>query len=206
MDPADDELLLPDSREPPKGHRDDLMISLSMARIIMALGFIGALLQPIFGGISLFFVLVQYAILPKLFFLSYYAAIAPSLSLGYFYVCMVSGIINGLYTLWAWIIISKRYAQVMYAVSFVCSVISLALSIVLITPDQMFHAMHYRNQDWFLTLPANTLSDWEGRVFASYQGTDVTRCVFLVLQALAFAPAFYLSRIDFATAMEVEGF
>jgi hypothetical protein len=195
-----------ESDVPLKSHRDDLMISLSMARIIMALGFLGALVQPIFAGISFFFVLVQYLMLPKFYFVSYYSYIGPSLSFGYCYVCIFGGVVNTLYTMWAWIIISKRYAQVMYTVSAVLSIVTVVLSVSLMKTEQMFSSMGYRNRDWYLTESATAIADWEDRVFGPYQVTDIFRCLTLLGQAIAFAFAHHVSYNDLAVAMSVPTF
>jgi hypothetical protein len=193
------------ARAGPK-RRDDLMISLTMARIIMVLGFLGSLLQPIFAGVSLFFVLAQYAMLPKFYFLAYYAFIGSSLSFGYYYVCLFSGIINAVYTMWAWLAINKRYAQILYSVSLGLSLITLILSIVLMKSDQMFASMANRNRDWFLTSSPTALADWESRVFSSYQVTDLFRSILFLIQAVSFAFAHYSSHNDFGVAMMVSDF
>jgi hypothetical protein len=200
-------LLSPDEPTPlPKVHRDDLMISLPMAYIIMASGFIASLLEPIFAGISFFFVLVQYAILPKYFFLSYYSYLGTSLSFGYCYVFIFSAVINTSYTMWAWITIPKRYAQVMYTCSLVLAIITLILSLAMMRLDQMFGVMAHRNRDWFLTASTASLADWDNRVFASYRVTDIFRCVFLLIQAIQFGFAYHFSQNDLAAAMYVAGF
>jgi hypothetical protein len=121
--------------------RDELLISKQMAWAIIVLGGFGSILQPIFAGVCLFVVVCNYGLLPNLDFVSYYRYIAPSMSFGHIYVGVFSGIINGLYVLWAWVFLKELGIRVVYTIALAAAVITFVFSVNVHAVDQAFYAM-----------------------------------------------------------------
>lgn len=194
--------LLPVKRE---SQRDDLKISLTMAYVIVVLGVIGTLLQILWAGFSIFMVLCNYSWMPELTFMRYYSEIGPNVGFAHIFICMLSCLINAVYTLYSFLIINKRYAQVMFLISVLIGVVTLVLALNLEGTDQIFHAMDKRVPNWYEQVDTlDWAPDWIDRVFTPYKIKDIFRSVLFAIQAILFVFAHQFSKNDFAIGMEIE--
>lgn len=194
--------LLPVKRDTTQ--RDDLKISLTMAYVIVILGIIGVLLQILWSGFSIFMAFCNYNWMPDLTFLRYYSEIGPNIGFAYIFICLFSCLINAVYTLYSFLIINKRYAQVMFLISLLIGVVTLILSLNLEATDQIFHAMAKRAPGWYdKTDELDWVDDWVSRVLTPYKIKDIFRCVLFAIQAILFVFAHQFSKIDFAIGMEI---
>lgn len=196
------ENLLPVKREP--SQRDDLKISLTMAYVIVVLGVIGTLLQILWAGFSIFMILCNYSWMPNLKFLRYYAEIGPNIGFAHIFICLFSCLINAVYTLYSFLIINKRYAQVMFLISLLIGVVTLILALNLEGTDQIFHAMENRAPNWYDDVAnLDWAEDWIDRVLTPYKIKDIFRSILFAIQAILFVFAHQFSKIDFAIGMEI---
>jgi len=182
--------------------RDDLMMSVRMAYTVVGLGAFVALVQPVFAGFSIFMVVANYGWVSGVKFMRYYANIAPSIGFVYCYVCLTGSVMSGVYTLYAFLMTSKRYAQFLFLVSLLLSVVSLGLSIDLVQMDEVFLAMQGREPGWYDTRPV-WFERWERVNFTPYMAKDVVRCAVFTVQATAFALAHHLSARDFMVGLGI---
>jgi hypothetical protein len=183
--------------------RDELLISKQMAWAIIILGVLGSILQPIFAGVCLFVVVCNYGVLPNLDFVSYYRYIAPSMSFGHIYVGVFSGIINGLYALWAWVFLKELGIRVVYTIALAAAVITFAFSLNVHAMDQAFYAMGNRDPTWYRAADSAALRRWRDAEFSAYKAKDVVRCIFFIIQALTFTLAYRHSSNTLAERMGI---
>lgn len=184
--------------------RDDLMISLPIAYIIMALGVVGTLIQSLFAGFSIFMCACNYSWASGVTFLRYYSPISPRVGFAYCYICLLSSIIDGIYTLYAFLMIHKRYAQIMFLITLILSVITLFLSFLMLSMDQVFYAMEMRDPNWYeQTGNYPWYNNWFSTYLTPYKVEDIVRCILFSVQAILFVFAHQFSTQDFALGLDL---
>ena len=185
--------------------RDDLMISLPVAYMIIALGIVGTLVQSLFAGFSIFMCACNYSWASGVTFLRYYSPISPKVGFAYCYICLLSCLVNGVYTLYSFLMIHKRYAQVMFLITLILSVVTLFLSFMMLSMDQGFFAMEGRIPDWYEN-PTSYIwyNNWSSSRFTPYKIEDIIRCILFSVQAILFVFAHQFSTQDFALGLEID--
>lgn len=192
--------LLPEKHQ----KRDDLLISLPMAKIILMLRDIGTIILSILSGFSIMFCICSYGWLSDFEFFNYYSDLAPNYSIAFCYLLTVCCIIVFTYLLFGIIIDANNIPKVMLIISGILSLITLILSLMMVKTSEIICAMNRRRPQWWLK-PNNdgVPESWEKKVFLPYKIEDIFRCCLLCIETFLFIFGAQFISSDLAIAFSV---
>jgi hypothetical protein len=190
----------------PKHSRDMLMISLPMSWVVMVLGFLGSVLSMIWGGLLIFVAIANYACLPNNGFLNYYTDANTNIGFGSIYIGVVGLILSGVYLIWSFFLVERRYIQILYLVSLLLGVVCLVLSLHLVTEDQLLIAIRGRSPGWYREGGATKLSDPESwqRLLKKYLQKDIARAILFIFQSVMFGWTYQSSYLEMMAGLKLE--
>jgi hypothetical protein len=177
-----------------------------MSWLVMVLGFLGSVLEVIWGGLLIFVAIANYACLPNNGFMNYYTNANTSLGFGSVYTGVVGMILSGVYLIWSFFLVEKRYIQILYIISLVLGLICLILSLHLVTEDQLLLAIRGRAAGWYRDGGAENLADPESwdRLLGSYLRKDIVRALFFIIQSVVFAWTYQNSYLEMMLGLKLE--
>jgi len=184
--------------------RDVLLISLPMGWAIIALGYIGMILDSIIAGLSIFFSFVFYSMSDGKEFLGFYSEIAPEFANWLVYLCYFIVVINSTYTLFSIVVLHNITLMILYLSTSILGVLGLYFSIKGIPVDQSLCAMNRRQPCWWENFDSVSLyENWNTNIFLPHLLNHLLRSIVLFIMALVFIFTFKYSSKRFISSFSL---
>lgn len=186
-------------------HRDELMVSLGVAYIVITLGIAATIIQSVWSGFSLFMMMMNYWWISGVKCLSYFSYMSAGVSFTHAYLNFLACLIAGIYTLYSFLAINKRYAQILFLISLLLSIVSFGMSLDLLTMCQVFDAMESRSPRWYHS-PETSITgfdNWESDYFHPFIAKDAVRGIVYTIQSVIFVFAQQISAQDFQVGFDL---